>query len=305
MVIQGVNYPSDFEAKKAIITAAAKLEAKGFQVAGDGSLSVRVGPNAIWITVEGADKACLQQDQPVRIDLSGKQMATNKPKPLGEDLPIHLRIYRENENVQGIVHAYPVCAAVLGEQGVGMEAATFSPSIRRMGRIQLLPQKDALTQAEAVGMLCRTDRGVLLRNDGCMTWGKGLTEAVQTVEAMDYYCKVKKCSHKKPCTCGQSASGTCDGSCHALPKSACNGDCGSCASPCPESRHLPSPHQTPSAGMTGIIHPGESLPPLPPAGEQAPVPAVEARPVQLPRVLAVNTPKADVMAEVVRRVMGK
>lgn len=57
--------------------------------------------------------------------------------------------------------------------------------------------------------------------------------------------------------------------------------------------------------MTGIIHPGESLPPLPPAGEQAPVPAVEARPVQLPRVLAVNTPKADVMAEVVRRVMGK
>ena len=82
MVIQGVNYPSDFEAKKAIIAVAAKLEAKGFQVAGDGSLSVRVGPNAIWITVEGADKAALQQDQLVRIDLSGKQMATNKPKPL-------------------------------------------------------------------------------------------------------------------------------------------------------------------------------------------------------------------------------
>ena len=172
MVIQGVNYPSDFEAKKAIIAAAAKLEAKGFQVAGDGSLSVRVGPNAIWITVEGADKAALQQDQLVRIDLSGKQMATNKPKPLGEDLPIHLRIYRENEAVQGIVHAYPVCAAVLGIQGTGMEAAAFSPSVRRMGRIQLLPHKDAQTQAEAVGLLCRTDRGVLLQNDGRMTWAR-------------------------------------------------------------------------------------------------------------------------------------
>ena len=57
--------------------------------------------------------------------------------------------------------------------------------------------------------------------------------------------------------------------------------------------------------LTLFLHPGESLPPLPPAGEQAPAPAVEARPVQLPQVLAVNTPKADVMAEVVRRVMGK
>ena len=39
MVIQGVTYLSDFEAKKAIIEAARRMEAKGFLVAGDGSLS--------------------------------------------------------------------------------------------------------------------------------------------------------------------------------------------------------------------------------------------------------------------------
>ena len=307
MVIQGVNYPSDFEAKKAIIAAAAKLEAKGFQVAGDGSLSVRVGPNAIWITVEGADKAALQQDQLVRIDLSGKQMATNKPKPLGEDLPIHLRIYRENEAVQGIVHAYPVCAAVLGIQGTGMEAAAFSPSVRRMGRIQLLPQKDAQTQAEAVGLLCRTDRGVLLQNDGCMTWGKSLTEAVQTVEAMDYYCKVKKCTGgSKDCTCGHSETGLCDGSCKtAAPQPVCSGNCTACicAPTCPSRVPAHSAPARPAAGMTGIIRPGEPLPALPPQGAPAvtaPAPAAPT-PDQVP---AVDVPKADVMAEVVRRVMG-
>lgn len=301
MVIQGVNYPSDFEAKKAIIAAAAKLEAKGFQVAGDGSLSVRVGPNAIWITVEGADKAALQQDQLVRIDLSGKQMATNKPKPLGEDLPIHLRIYRENETVQGIVHAYPVCAAVLGAKGEGMEAAAFSPSVRRMGRIQLLPQQEAQTQAEAVGMLCRTDRGVLLCNDGCMTWGRSLTEAVQTVEAMDYYCKVKKCTGGgKRCTCGHSKTGLCDGSCKAAaPQPVCSGN----GAACPGCAPAYSAPQQPAAGMTGIIRPGESLPALPPLSAPAataPAPAASAPET----VLAVDVPKADVMAEVVRRVMG-
>ena len=47
MVIQGVAYLSDFEAKKAIIEMARRLEAKGLLVAGDGSMSVRVGPQAV------------------------------------------------------------------------------------------------------------------------------------------------------------------------------------------------------------------------------------------------------------------
>ena len=51
MVIQGVTYLSDFEAKKAIMEMARRLEAKGWLVAGDGSMSVRVGPQAVWVTV--------------------------------------------------------------------------------------------------------------------------------------------------------------------------------------------------------------------------------------------------------------
>ena len=51
MVIQGVTYLSDFEAKKAIIEMARRLEAKGWLVAGDGSMSVRVGPHAVSICI--------------------------------------------------------------------------------------------------------------------------------------------------------------------------------------------------------------------------------------------------------------
>ena len=302
MVIQGVVYPSDFEAKKAIITAAAKLEAKGHLVAGDGSISVRVGPNAIWITVEGADKSCLQQDQLVRIDLSGKQAATNKPKPLGEDLPIHLRIYRENEQVRAVVHTYPVCAAVLSGQGTGLEAASYTPSVRRMGRVQLLSAGDA----QAVGMLCRTDQGVLLREDGFLSWGKTLAEALQTVETLDYCFKVRQSQ-------GKGCSGSCDGSCKsAVPQPVCTGNCAACASAqvCPSCAKSLSPPSGPAepvgAGMTGVIRPGESLPPLPPVSAPAPVPSAPApAPAPAPAVAAVDVPKAAVMAEVVRRAMGK
>ena len=79
MVIQGVTYLSDFEAKKDHHgNRPVRLEAKGWLVAGDGSMSVRVGPQAVWVTVAGADKAALTQDMLVRVDMNGKAMRQRK-----------------------------------------------------------------------------------------------------------------------------------------------------------------------------------------------------------------------------------
>lgn len=256
MVIQGISYPSDFEAKKAMIAAAAKLEAKGAMVAGDGSLSVRVGPNAIWITVEGADKAALTQDQMVRIDLNGKQMATNRPKPLSPDLSAHLKIYKENDSVQAVVHAYPVCAVVLGAKGQGVEAAGFSPSVRKLGRIQLTRTADPEGAANEIALLCKTDKGVVIPGDGCMMWGRSVSETTGLVEALDYYCKAAKClGSGSSCSSHGSAQGAisvCSGECRSCPKAAtcpdcrmsasfmtgCDHNCQACprAASCPENR---------------------------------------------------------------------
>ena len=133
MVIQGVAYLSDFEAKKAIMEMARRLEAKGWLVAGDGSMSVRVGPQAVWVTVAGADKAALTQDMLVRVDMNGKAMLSAKPKPLPEDLPIHLKIYQENENAQCVMHTYPACAAVMGMQARPCSLQRSAPPCGRWG----------------------------------------------------------------------------------------------------------------------------------------------------------------------------
>ena len=130
MVIQGVTYLSDFEAKKAIMEMARRLEAKGWLVAGDGSMSVRVGPQAVWVTVAGADKAALTQDMLVRVDMNGKAMLSAKPKPLPEDLPIHLKIYQENENAQCVMHTYPVHAGRRRRRGRHTRARVNSHSSR-------------------------------------------------------------------------------------------------------------------------------------------------------------------------------
>lgn len=295
MVIQGVTYLSDFEAKKAIIEAARRMEAKGFLVAGDGSLSVRVGPSAVWVTIAGADKAALTQDMLVRVDLNGKQMLSARAKPLPEDLPIHLKIYQENDSVQCVLHAYPPCAAVMGLQGQSVQPAAFSPAVRALGRVQLLPGQAAEPQAQAVSLLCRTDKGVLLQNDGCMTWGRTPTEACHLVEALDYYAAVTARLGHTPV------------SAPAVPAA-------------PAVQPAPAPVEAAPAsaaalnGVTRLIRPGMGLPPLPkaqPAASAVPVAPVASKAVPAAPAAAAApaqpAPKAaareDAMAEVIRRTL--
>lgn len=306
MVIQGVTYLSDFEAKKAIIEMARRLEAKGFLVAGDGSLSVRVGPAAVWVTIAGADKAALTQDMLVRVDLNGKAMLSAKPKPLPEDLPVHLKIYQENENVQCVMHTYPACAAVMGMQGQSVQPAAFSPAVRALGRIQLLPAQSPEALAQAVSLLCRTDKGVLLENDGCMTWGKTPADASHLVEALDYYAAVTeklgcfKCPNCGHCTGHCSGCGKC-GSAAAAPAPVM-------AQPIPQPvapQPLPAaPAASALPGVTGLIQPGMALPTLPNA-QPAAAPAPAAQPAAAPAPAASKPANARdaAMAEVIRRTL--
>ena len=295
MVIQGVTYLSDFEAKKAIIEMARRLEAKGWLVAGDGSMSVRVGPQAVWVTVAGADKAALTQDMLVRVDMNGKAMLSAKPKPLPEDLPIHLKIYQENENAQCVMHTYPACAAVMGMQGQTVQPAAFSPAVRALGRVQLLPAQNVDAQAQAVSLLCRTDKAVLLENDGCLTWGKTPADAAHLVEALDYYAAVTARLGHTPV------------SAPAVPAA-------------PAVQPAPAPVEAAPAsaaalnGVTGLIRPGMGLPPLPkaqPAASAVPVAPVASKAVPAAPAAAAApaqpAPKAaareDAMAEVIRRTL--
>ena len=96
MVIQGVTYLSRlWENQKSHHGNGTSAGSQGWLVAGDGSMSVRVGPQAVR-PLPVPSKAALTQDMLVRVDMNGKAMLSARPKPLPEDLPIHLKIYQEN-----------------------------------------------------------------------------------------------------------------------------------------------------------------------------------------------------------------
>lgn len=192
MIIQGVHYPSDFEAKKAMIDIGCRMDEKGYIVAGDGSMSVRVGPNAIWITIADADKGALAQDSFVRMDLNGKHMPGMKQIRLPEDLSIHLKIYAENPAIRGILHAYPIEAVALAAQGYGAEAVSYTPALRKLGQIPLVKEVSLETCAQNVAACCKSGSGILFPQDGCMVWDESILGAFHRLETLEYGIRVRK-----------------------------------------------------------------------------------------------------------------
>lgn len=192
MVIQGVNYPSDFEAKKAMIEIGRRMYEKGSVIAGDGSLSVRVGPNAVWITVADADKGAMKQDSFLRVDMNGRQMPGSRGTRLPEDLAVHLQVYNQNPALRAVLHAYPAGAVALAAKGRGVEPADYTPSVRALGKLDLVQAGNADEAAKAAAMACKTDTGVLLGGDGCVIWGESITEAFHKLEAVEYYARISR-----------------------------------------------------------------------------------------------------------------
>lgn len=189
MVIQGVSYPSDFEAKKLMIEIGRRMDEKGYVIAGDGSLSVRVGPNAVWVTAEGADKGALKQENFIRVDLNGKQSPGSRQVRLSEDIAVHLAVYNQNPVLRGIIHAYPAGAVSFAAKGCEAAPADYTPSVRALGRVTLVKAEET---AKDAALVCKNDSGVMIAGQGCVMWGESLAEAFQRIQALEYYVKVSR-----------------------------------------------------------------------------------------------------------------
>ncbi len=295
MVIQGVSYPSDFEAKKQMIELGRRMDERAMVIAGEGSLSVRVGANAIWITAEGAEKGALKQESFIRVDMNGRQSPGSRKTRLPEDLAVHLSVYAQNPSLRGVIHGYPAGAVALASLGRQVEAADYTPSIRNLGRISLVFQKDSQALGQAAALVCRSDKGILAAGAGCYLWGESLMDAFHQMEALEYYVKVSRllCA-------GKSAAENC---CQTEPvQSVVSPD--PAATPYRTDRIGETPNATVAGtagtetmemeGLTPLIRPGDvssfSLPSGKTEGGSVPFPTGAA---------AIN--RAEMMAEVIRR----
>ncbi|MFV0441468.1 MAG: class II aldolase/adducin family protein [Lachnospirales bacterium] len=191
MNINGKNFMSDFEAKKAIVEISRNLSFKGYAVGNDGSVSVRAEQNAFWITSGEENKSFMSIDKLIKIDLDGKFISGSykffKSGNLPDELNYHIQMYKENKNISSIIHCYPPEAIIYSMQGLPILKQDFTKSVKRLGEIpiQLYTEKFNISQD-----IIEKHKGVLLKGNGCLVWGNDLYDTYSNIEVIEYVSKV-------------------------------------------------------------------------------------------------------------------
>jgi L-ribulose-5-phosphate 4-epimerase len=151
-----------------------------------GNISLRDG-DKIWITPSGVDYFKLKDNDIAVIELSsGKQISGNKKA--SSELPLHLEIYRNFANLNGIVHTHSTYATVYACMHKDIPCYVEDQAQIIGGEIRVaryaFPGSEELAQ-NVVEALKDGHFGVLMSNHGSVGVGRNLKEAMITAQIIE------------------------------------------------------------------------------------------------------------------------
>lgn len=158
----------------------------------------------VVIKPSGVEYDSMTEDDMVVVELASGKVVEGKWKP-SSDTPTHLELYREFENLGGIVHTHSTWATSFAQAGVGIRPLGTTHGDYFYGEV---PCTRAMTPEEIAGEYEKetgtviieafkdidpmTIPGVLVKSHGPFAWGKDAFDAVhnavvlEEIAAMNY-----------------------------------------------------------------------------------------------------------------------
>lgn len=183
-------FPTDQQAKDALLNCGARLYARGLVAANDGNLSIKVSSDTLWTTPTGVSKGAMEADMLVKVNLDGRILeGTCTPS---SELKLHLRLYRELLNIRAVVHAHPPAATSFACAGLPLDQPVLQEAVLQLGSVPLVPYAPPGSSALADGIapFCHGARALLLEYHGVVSWGATLEQALFRMEAAEQYATV-------------------------------------------------------------------------------------------------------------------
>ncbi|QEY34726.1 class II aldolase/adducin family protein [Caproiciproducens galactitolivorans] len=189
MVVQD-HYPTDDEAKEAIVKYGRGLYEHGYVVSNDGNITVKVSENEIWCTPTDVSKGAMTPEMMTKLDLDGNILA-GAGNPSSE-VKMHLRVYKENPDVRAVVHAHPIYATTFSIAGIALDEPTLMEALMQIGCVPVAKYaKPGVEEVpDSIAPFCKDYNAVLLSNHGALTWGNSLSVAYRRMEVLEDYAKV-------------------------------------------------------------------------------------------------------------------
>lgn len=181
------EFPALAEQVQTMLAVCHRLYEKGFVIAYDGNVSVRIGDH-ILVTPTHLSKGAVQEEDLIVVDLRGDVCFGNR-KPSSE-LRLHLALYEKKPTCRAIVHAHPLYATTIYRRGRAPEISCLMEAALSLGEhVPLVPFADHGTQAlaDAVGAAMREEDvcACVLERHGTVTVGDDLWQAYFRTESLE------------------------------------------------------------------------------------------------------------------------
>jgi L-fuculose-phosphate aldolase len=182
--------PSDVEIIDELLDVCHRLHRAGMVASNDGNVSAVLDDGNLITSVTNVSKGAMTARHVIKVDREGTPLEDGK-KPSSE-LPMHLSIYQDRQDVRAIVHAHPPYATGFAAAGLALDKCVLPEIVMTLGSIPLAEYGTPSTEEvpEAVSKWIGNADAVLLANHGAVTVGSSLMEAFYRMERIEHYAKI-------------------------------------------------------------------------------------------------------------------
>lgn len=173
-----------------ILEVCHRLAERGFVVATDGNVSMRLPEGNILVTRSGVPKGEAGSADLLVVDLKGRRLrGSGIPST---ELGMHLFIYRRRSDVGAVVHAHPPYATGFAVARIPLDHPVLPEVILGLGPVPLARYATPSTpeMARSLEPYVRTACAVLLANHGVVTWGASLRQASLRMEKVEHAAQI-------------------------------------------------------------------------------------------------------------------
>ena len=181
---------SEKQHRRDICIAGQWMYERGYIVACEGNLSVRLDDDRILTTPTCMNKGALAPEDLVIADLDGRHLSGHRK--FSSEIAMHLLFYRMRPDVNAICHAHPPTATGFAVAGRALNQALLPEVIVGLGQIPLVQYATPGTPelSAAIEPFVPHYDALLLANHGAVTCGPDLLTAFFRMETIEHSAKI-------------------------------------------------------------------------------------------------------------------
>ncbi|WP_075809232.1 class II aldolase/adducin family protein [Paraclostridium sordellii] len=185
------------EVREQICDICHKMWQLGWVAANDGNVSVKLDDGTFLATPTGISKSFITPEKLVHIDENGEVLDGPEGAKPSSEIKMHLRCYKEREDVGAVVHAHPPTATGYAVAHLDMDRYTMIETVIAIGSIPVTPYGTPSTYEvpDAIAPYLQEHDVLLLENHGALTVGSDLITAYYRMETLELYAKISLTAH--------------------------------------------------------------------------------------------------------------